>query len=215
MFTPPPELAGQICYGGLDLASTTDIAALELVFPIERVWPVLSFFWVPKENAERRSKRDRVPYPLWIDQGFIEATDGNVIDYDVIRRRVNELGKTYQIKELAVDRWNSLQLQTQLAGDGFTVCQFGQGFKDMSDPMKQLMGKVLERRICHFGNPVLRWMASNVAAEQDAAGNFKPNKAKSSERIDGIVALIMAIGRAMVAPEKKGSVYDTRGLFQF
>src|SRR5437016_2477673 len=131
MFTPPPELAGRTCFAGLDLASTTDIAALELVFPTELVWPVLSFFWVPKENAERRYKRDRVPYPTWIDQGFIQATAGNVIDYDVIRARINELGKIYHIKEIAVDRWNSTQLQTQLMGDGFTVAQFGQGFKDM------------------------------------------------------------------------------------
>jgi len=202
MFTPPPELAGQICFAGLDLASTTDIAALVLVFPTFRVWPVLAFFWVPTENAERRHKRDRVNYPLWMQQGFINGTEGNVIDYDVIRAFINELGKQYQIREIAIDRWNSTQLQTQLAGDGFTVVQFGQGFKDLSDPMKQLMGKVLERRICHFGNPVLRWMMSNVAAEQDAAGNFKPSKAKSTEKIDGVVALIMAIGRALVDPGK-------------
>jgi phage terminase large subunit-like protein len=198
---PSQPLVKRPCYAGLDLSSTTDVTALELVFPDhDGGYDVLSFFWVPEDNLLSRARQDRVPYDQWQRQGFIEATEGNVVDYDVVRAKINELAKTYQIREIAIDRWNSTQLQTQLIGDGFTVVPFGQGFASMTAPTKELERLLLEQKLRHGGNPVLRWMASNVAVDQDAAGNLKPSKARSRERIDGIVALVMAIGRAMVQP---------------
>lgn len=194
-----PDLEGRECWAGLDLASTTDIAALALVFPIDNKLFVRPLFWVPEEGIRRRSERDRVPYDAWVRDGYIEATEGDVIDYDVIRRRINELGEQYRIRDIGIDRWNATQISTQLSGDGFTLTGFGQGFASMSGPMKELERRLLARELAHGGNPVLRWMAANVSATTDAAGNVKPDKSKSSGRIDGIVATIMAIGRYQAA----------------
>lgn len=207
-----PDLAGRTCYAGLDLSTTTDITALVLAFPIGSTVHLLPFFWVPKENIHKRARRDRVPYDVWSREGLIEATDGDVIDYDVIRKRVNELGQKYRIAEVAIDRWNATQLATQLKGDGFEVIGFGQGFASMAAPTKELERRVIGREVNHGGNPVLRWMASNVSVNTDPAGNLKPDKAKSTERIDGIVATLMALGRAMEADEEKPSRYASEGL---
>ncbi len=144
-----------------------------------------------------RSRRDGIPYDTWVADGLIEATEGNVIDYDVIRERIIELSERYNIRELPVDRWNSTQIQTQLRGEGVNVIEYGQGFASMNAPTKEIGRLVATGKLRHGGNPVLRWMASNVAVEQDAAGNQKLSKARSSEKIDGLVALAMAIGRAM------------------
>jgi phage terminase large subunit-like protein len=196
-----PELDGRECFAGLDLASTTDIAALSLVFEVEGRLYVRPFFWVPAEGIKRRSERDRVPYDAWVRAGLIEATEGDVIDYDVIRKRINELAEQYRIREIAVDRWNATQISTQLTGDGFEMVGFGQGMASMSGPMKELERRLLAKEIAHGGNAVLRWMAANVSATQDAAGNVKPDKSKSSGRIDGIVATIMSIGRLSAAEQ--------------
>jgi phage terminase large subunit-like protein len=202
------SLDGKSCYAGLDLSSTTDISALVLVFPEEGDrYAALPFFWVPEEGARRRERMDRVPYCRWIDHGLIEATPGDVIDYDRIRKKINELNEQYAIEEICIDRWNATQLATQLDGDGFTVVPFGQGYASMNAPTKKLEEVVLAARLAHGGNPVLRWMAGNVSIEQDAAGNWKPSKKKSIERIDGIVALIMGLGRATTQPELNTSVY--------
>jgi phage terminase large subunit-like protein len=206
------DLRGVPCFGGLDLSTTQDITALELYFPdAEGGGDVLSYFWVPEQNMRERAQRDRVPYDVWSREGLIRVTEGNVVDYDVIRHDINELGARYHIREIAIDRWNSTQLQTQLDGDGFTVVPFGQGFASMTAPTKELERLVLERKLRHGGNPVLRWMASNVAVRQDPAGNLKIDKAKSTERVDGMVALAMAVGRAMVRQDGR-SVYDERGI---
>ncbi|WP_341304114.1 terminase TerL endonuclease subunit [Pseudomonas sp. TMP25] len=193
-----PDLTGLTCWAGLDLATTTDIAALVLAFPEGAEMRLLPFFFVPQENINKRALRDRVPYDQWALQGHIIATPGAVIDYEVIRRTVNELAEKYHIKEIAVDRWNATQLATQLTGDGFEMVGFGQGFASMSAPTKEFEARVIGKTLRHGDNPVLTWMAANVAVEMDAAGNVKPSKKKSTERIDGIAAAIMAIGRAMV-----------------
>jgi phage terminase large subunit-like protein len=194
---PPGDLEGRDCYAGLDLGTTTDLSALVLVFPEEDDrYSVLPFFWVPAEGARQRERRDRVPYLQWIREGYIEATEGDVVDFDVIRKRINELAERYDIREIAVDRWNAVQLATQLDGDGFEIVAFGQGYASMNWPTKKLEELVLGGKLAHGGHPVLRWMASNVAIQQDAADNWKPSKKKSSDRIDGIVALIMAVDRA-------------------
>lgn len=209
----PEELLGQRCFAGVDLSSTTDITALILYFPdAEGGAAVLPFFWVPAENVVERVRRDRVPYDVWIRDGLIETTEGNVVDYEAVRLRLGELGELYDVQEVPIDRWNSTQLQTQLMGDGFTVVPFGQGFASMTAPTKELEKLLLGRSIRHGGHAVLRWMASNVAVDQDAAGNLKPSKARSQERIDGIVALIMAIGRAMVVEPEGPSMYETEKL---
>lgn len=195
----PDDLEGRECYAGLDLSSTTDLTALALLFPDDQGgYDLLCFFWVPEEGARKREKTDRVPYRQWIKAGLIEATPGDTVDQDLIRRRIGELGNKYQIREIAIDRWNATQITTQLMGDGFEVIAFGQGFASMSSPTKELESLVLAGKLRHGGNPVLRWCAGNVSVEQDAAENLKPSKKKSVERIDGVVAAVMALGRAMV-----------------
>lgn len=203
-----PDLTGRDCFGGLDLSTTTDISCFTLAFPVDGTLYLLPFFWVPEDGIQKRAKRDRVPYPGWVKSGHIEATEGNVIDYDVIRKRINELGEKYNIREIAIDRWNATQLATQLGGDGFDIVAFGQGYASMSGPCKELEKLVLGKQLNHGNNPVLRWMASNVSIEQDAAGNIKASKAKSTERIDGVVASIMAIGRVIANQEPVDAYAD-------
>jgi phage terminase large subunit-like protein len=203
-------LKGQVCFAGLDLATTADLCAFVLYFPASH--SVLPFFWLPAETASIRKQRNRLPYPEWVAQGYIRATPGNVCDYDILRRDINLLGKDFNIKEIAIDRWNSSQLQQQLLGDGFEVVPFGQGFASMSAPSKELERLILAKELKHDGHPVLRWNMSNAMVEQDAAGNIKVSKKKSTEKIDGVVALVMGIGRAIAQPEKQGSIYDTRGI---
>jgi phage terminase large subunit-like protein len=183
-----------------------------LLFPDdEGGYDVLPFFWAPKEGARRRERTDRVPYETWGREGYLKLTEGNVVDYDVIRADIGDLMKRYNIREIAVDRWNATQLTTQLMGDGIEMVMFGQGFASMTGPTKDLLKLVTAGTLRHGGHPVLRWMAANLATESDAAGNLKPSKKKSTERIDGCVAVIMGLGRAALRGEP-GSVYDSRGV---
>jgi phage terminase large subunit-like protein len=205
------ELDGCECYAGLDLSSTRDLSALVLVFRKEEYFAAMPFFWVPEEGARQRERRDHVPYQQWIDQGFIEATPGEVIDYERIRKKINELGQRFRIEEIAIDRWNATQLSTQLNDDGFEMVAYGQGYASMNWPTKMLEEVILGGRLAHGGNPVLRWMAGNVSIETDAADNWKPSKKKSVERIDGIVALIMGLDRAG-RKESFKSIYNQRGM---
>ncbi len=207
-----PDLTGAECFGGLDLASTTDITALVLAFPMGSRVHLIPHFWIPREAMQARVRRDRVPYDLWAQQGFVTVTEGAVTDYDFVRKDINRLAEKYVIRDIAFDRWNATQISTQLAGDGFTMTGFGQGFASMSAPTKELERRIVGKELNHAGHPVLRWMASNVTVEMDAAGNLKPSKAKSTERIDGIVAACMAIGRMMVAEAAPVDPYATRGL---
>ena len=203
-------LRGRDCYCGLDLSSTSDITAFVMVFPPQfegDEYVVIPHFWLPRETLNLRVRRDHVPYDVWEKQGLFHVTEGNVVDYNFVRKTINELGTQYHILEIGVDRWNATQLITDLEGDGFTMVPIGMGFKDMSPGMKELYKLLLEGKVNHGGNPVLRWMAGNVVAEVDAAENIKPSKKKSTEKIDGIVALIMGLDRA-VRHEQVGSVYD-------
>lgn len=159
---------------------------------------LLPFFWMPEENVRERVERDAVPYDEWIRDGWVKTTLGNIVDYDVIRRDINDLGDRYDIAEIAIDRWNATHITTQLAGDGFTVFWHGQGFASMGQPTRDFEAFVRAKRIRHGAHPTLDWMAGNVAVDYDPAGYPKPNKAKSTERIDGIVAAIMALGRCLV-----------------
>jgi len=206
----PDELVGQECFGGLDLSSTRDLSAFDLYFP--KTNAVLAWHWVPADNAPLRERRDRVPYMTWSRQGLVTLTPGNVVDYDRIRADVCQIAQRYAIREIAVDRWNSEHLQQLLAAEGLTIVPFGQGFASMSAPTKALEKLVVGGQLAHGGNPMLRWQAANVTVELDSAENIKPSKKRSAERIDGIVALVMAIGRAIVQPEIRKSVYEDRGL---
>jgi phage terminase large subunit-like protein len=204
-------LEGRECFGGLDLSTTTDISALVLLFlGKDGMVTVVPRFWIPADNAPRRQRRDRVPYLDWARSGLIEMSPGNVIDYDRICAAINQFKTRFNIREIAIDRWNATQLAVQLQGDGFEVVTFGQGFKDMTAPTKEWEKLVVSGKLRHGRHPVLRWMASNVAVETDAAGNLKPSKKRSTERIDGIVAGIMALGRALVQPARSASVYQRR-----
>ena len=212
----PAALEGRVCYGGLDLSSTTDITAFVLVFPPadeDEPYIVLPFFWIPEESVDLRVRRDHVPYDVWRRQGFLETTEGNVIHYAYIEKFIEELGKRYNIREIAFDRWGAVQMTQNLEGMGFTVVPFGQGYKDMSPPTKELMKLVLEQKLAHGGHPVLSWMMDNIYIHTDAAGNIKADKEKSTEKIDGAIATIMALDRALRNGNKTGtSVYDERGL---
>ena len=211
-------LPGRYFYAGLDLSSTGDITALVLIFPPrdeEEKYVLLPYFWIPEETIPRRVKANSVPYDIWEKQGYIMSTEGNVIHYDFIEKFIMDLSEKYHILEIAVDRWNATQMIQNLEGEGFTIVPFGQGFSSMSAPTKEFYRLLMEGRIIHGGNPVLRWMAGNVVIDTDPAGNIKVTKAKSKEKIDGIVAAIMALDRCIRQEGQSGSVYDERGLLVF
>lgn len=208
-------LIGRECYGGLDLSSTGDITALVLAFPPRNEtekYILLPFFWIPEDTIPIRVRRGNVPYDVWQKQGYLYATPGNVVDYDHIEKTILELSTKYHILEIAVDRWNATMLVEHLQNEGLTPFFFGQGFKDMSPATKEFYKLLMQAQIIHGGNPVLRWMAGNVVVETDAAENIKVTKAKSPEKIDGIVASIMALDRAVRNQGDTGSVYDERGI---
>jgi len=208
------DLAGRECFVGMDLSSTTDVAAAAFVFPPlaeEDPWHVVYRFWSPQNMPRTIAEPEKIIRRQWAKEGFLKLTEGNIIDYDVIREDVKALAERFVIKEIAIDRWNATQITTQLIGDGFMVVPFGQGFASMSGPSKELEKLVLGGSLRHGGHPVARWMAANVAVEEDAAGNIKPTKSKSSGRIDAIPAMVMGLGRAMAKPIQK-SVYEERGI---
>ena len=212
------DLEGRVCYGGLDLSATTDITAFVLVFPPsdneeDGKFSILPYFWVPELSLQQRVSRDHVPYDVWERQGFVFTTEGNVIHYGFIEQFIEKLGERFNIREIAFDRWGATQMVQNLENIGFTVVPFGQGFASMSPPTKELMKLVLEERIAHGGNPVLRWMMDNVFIRTDPSGNIKMDKSKSTEKIDGAVATVMALDRAIRCGNNSGeSVYDSRGL---
>jgi len=215
------RLLGREAFGGLDLATTTDIAAYALLFPpchelsemgpdpddpkkkkmlvlraADPKWTLLIWFWIPRDNIQKRAERDRVPYDLWEREEIVYATDGNVIDYDHIHEKIKELGTKYSVQEIAFDPYNATQIVAQLTNDGFLMVQFRQGDVSMNTPTKELLRLVLTGDFVHLANPALRWMADNLVVREGPTGLLKPDKERSTEKIDGIVALIMALGRA-------------------
>ena len=209
------SLEGRDCYAGLDLSSTGDITALVLIFPPrdeDEKFVLLPYFWIPEETIPRRVKANSVPYDIWEKQGYIMSTEGNVIHYDFIEKFIMDLSEKYHILEIAVDRWNATHVIQNLEDNGLTMVPFGQGFASMSAPTKEFYRLLMEGKIIHGGHPVMRWMAGNVVVDTDPAGNIKVTKAKSKEKIDGIVAAIMALDRAVRHEGESRSVYDTRGI---
>jgi phage terminase large subunit-like protein len=192
--TPRVSLRGRRCFVGMDLASTKDLTALVAVFPDEDGFDVLAQFFVPHESIRERANRDRVPYDQWARDGFLIDTPGNVVDYEYIRRQLKDWAAEFSIRTIAFDPWNATDLVTRLQEqDGFTCVPMRQGFNSLSAPTKALETAILSKTLRHDGHPVLRWNVSNVSVETDATGNLKPSKKVSTERIDGVAALVMAI----------------------
>ncbi|MFA4973655.1 MAG: terminase TerL endonuclease subunit [bacterium] len=208
------SLKGRPGYAGLDLSATTDLTALGIDFPREdSTHDILVHFWIPADTMREKERKDRVPYSEWVRQGYITATPGNVIDYKSIMQYLVEARERFDIREVAFDRWGATKLSQDLIDAGFVMVPFGQGFASMSAPTKELMTLVLGGKVRHGGNPVLRWNVDNIVVNQDPAGNLKPDKARSTQRIDGVVALIMALDRATRhAGELGPSVYESRGV---
>lgn len=193
------DLDGADCYAGLDLSSKQDLSAFVMVFPLaDGKYAVVPRVYVPREAAEMKERRDRVPYRAWADAGLVNLTPGASQDYDFIREDILSLRDRYNIRDVAVDPWNARQMATQLMASGLSVVEFRQGFASMSEPTKELLRLVVDGKLVHGGNEMLRWVAGNLQLEQDAAGNVKPSKARSRERIDPLVAAIMGLGRALV-----------------
>lgn len=202
---------GKTVYAGLDIGATSDLTALCIVFHEKKIAYARWWFWTPKAKAREREKQDRVPYLTWSKQGFIKLTEGNETDYSVVRADINKIGEKYHIAEIAVDRlFQGAQLCQDLGRDGFEIINFGQGYLSMAAPTLELEKRVNRQEFRHGDNPVLNWMAANVSVEMDAAGNLKPSKRKSSDKIDGIVAAIMALGRATAADDPVISIYEQR-----
>ena len=189
------DLEGQIAYGGLDLASIRDITAFTLVFPQDDgSFLIRAWYFIPTDSVIDRSRRDGVPYRTWSDEGHIVTTEGNVVDYDAVAQVIFEAMEKYDIKSIGYDRWNSSQLVVNLLDEGVPMTPFGQGFGSMSAPSKELEKLCFENKLHHNGDPVLRWAVSNVEIERNPAGDIKPSKKRSSEKIDPVVSLVMAIG---------------------
>jgi phage terminase large subunit-like protein len=198
-------LAGRRCYVAMDLSSTTDLTALVAVFPDAAGFQVLAQCFVPAERIADRSRRDRVPYEQWARDGVLTTTPGPAVDYEAVRRAVLARVAEFDVQMVAYDPWNATDLVSRLEKqDGVPCVAIRQGFGALSAPTKSLEKAILSRRLRHNGDPILRWCVSNVAVESDPAGNLKPSKVASTERIDGVVALIMAVDlmdRNVEAPE--------------
>jgi len=200
---------GRAAFGGLDLSSTNDVTTHVLVFPEDDgKFTVLPRFWIPEDNMLIRTRDAGVLYETWVREGYMIATPGDTIDYDWIFAQMVKDADDYDIKMVAFDRWGASRVVSQLQEKNFTMVQFGQGFSSMSPPMKELERLVASKKLLHGNNPVLSWMADNLVAKKDPAGNIKPDKDKSREKIDGVVALIMAIDLAMRNPDAGENYYE-------
>jgi len=204
-------------YAGLDLSTKLDVTALVLVaLDGAGFFNVLPYFWVPRDNLSDRSNQESAKYRLWADKGLITLTEGSEVDFGAVRKRLNELREEggLHIKQVGFDPWGARQLSQQLEEDGFLMVEIAQTYQHLSEPTKELQAAVVGGRVRHGGHPVLRWMADCMTVKSDINGNVrpvKPDRLKTSKRIDGIVALVMAMSRAMV-DDSKPSVYDERGV---
>jgi len=213
----PEKLIGRDCYIGIDLANTLDITAMVLLFPPiepdEKI-KLLFHFWIPSDNIHDRVHRDKVPYDTWIRQGYIHTTPGNVVDYDFIEQTIDEEVNKYKVLEIAYDPYNAMQLMAKLQDKGLECISIAQTWNNMSPPTKELETLIYSKQIAHGNNPVITWMMSNTVVHIGPSGNYKPDKRKSNERIDGVIATIMALSR-MVLHVDQTSIYSTRGVISF
>lgn len=210
-----PELEGKICYGGLDLASINDTTSLCLFFPEQEGLPeacAIWWYWMPEHNVDDRVSKDGVPYLDWVKDGWLTVTPGNVTDYNILKQTIMEIAEYFEIVSVGYDRWNSSQLVIDLLEEGLPFEKFGQGFGSMNTPTKEYQRLMLTNSINVGKNPVSRWHNSNIAIDVNPAGDIKITKAKSSEKVDGMVALMMAIGEKMDKHNNHGSIYDDRDI---
>ena len=207
----PPQLTcgGHVGLPALDLATVRDITALVLVFrnPEDGRFDVMPFFWCPAEGIEYRSRVDGVPYQQWVRDGYLIATPGDVTDYTAVETKIEQLAEDYAIGEIGYDRWNASQLVTNLSIAGASMTPISQTYTQLSGPWKELERLVMEGMLRHGGNPVLRWMAENVEVEVDSNEYVRPSKKMSGDKIDGMVALTMAIGRWLAWGDEPGMGY--------
>lgn len=213
------RLRGRRCYGGIDLSSTTDLTAFALVFPPDepgQKWHTLRWSWVPEDSAAERSrgKRKEAPYVTWANRGLIELTPGRTIEYALIRKRINELRQLYDIQEVGYDPWNAQYLCAEQLGseDGLQTVAIRQGMGSMSEPSKVFERLVLSGALLHGGDPVTRWAVSHLSVRTDANDNYMPDKKSSGDRIDPVVATIIALARASLHGNGGRSIYETDDL---
>ncbi len=209
------EMIGKRCYIGLDLSSTYDITAACILFPPQdgtEGWRAIFEAWIPEDNMKERVKRDHVPYDRWVNQKYLHATPGNVIDYDFVKARLLALNKQYDLQVIATDPWNSRMLTQELQKEDIEVVEIPQTMAQMSPAMKEIERLMKAGQMTHEVNPVARWCWGNVNVAVDGNGNIKPMKNKSTDRIDLIVAMINAMAIAMKMEEYEVSVYETRGI---
>ena len=212
----PAKLQGRQCFAGLDLSTKIDLTAFVLVFPPtadDECWYVLPRFWFPRDNMPERIKRDRVPFDVWARNGHITATDGNVVDYREVRKTITELAEQFVVTSIGYDPWNATETALKLQDDGFEMVETRQGARTFNEPMTKYLELLLSGKIVSGTNPVMRWCASNLAVRRDANDNIAPDKKRSTERIDGMVAMFMGMARALSGENvPKPSVYETRGV---
>ena len=211
------RLRGRPCYGGLDLSSKIDMTAFVLLFPpddINKKWIILPTFWVPEDRVYERVEKDNMPYDLWVQQGYLKTTSGNVIDYDFIEKEILDSADLYNIQEIGYDPWNAMQTAIRMEEKGLAMVEVRQGYKSMSEPMKEIEQLSMGKKLVHGGNPVLRWNVGNTITKINENDDIRPVKGKGIERIDGVVGAINAMARAIVN-EDTTSIYETRGVLTF
>ena len=213
--TDPKSLLGCQCWGGLDLSNVSDITAFVLLFHENDKFQLLPFFWIPEEKMLEKIRKENINYDLWRSSGLVKVTSGNIIDYSFVEADILKIVEGYDLQSIAYDRWNSSQTIINLQNEGLVFSPFGQGYGSMSAPTKEFEKQVMSGGIEHFKNPVLRWMLSSTVVRTDPAGNIKPDKEKSVQKIDGIVASIMALGEWMTAQaEEDENPYGHRGMLR-
>jgi phage terminase large subunit-like protein len=217
---------GRIGYGGLDLSTKLDITSLCITLPAPgEMYDMLWWFWVPEELVRERARTGKRPdYDAWVRDGWLITTPGNVVDYGFIRKQINDIRKIIKIRQLGFDPWNATQLANDLVSDGFStdsdakkeqLIEMRQGMKTLSEPSKKFEALIMDGKIRHGGNPIMQWMIDNMAIRRDANDNIAPDKKSAAGKIDGGVAAIMSLGRAILDPQPRQSVYETRGVRSF
>jgi phage terminase large subunit-like protein len=211
------DIEDLICVGGLDLSSKSDLTALVLLFSDDDGYLyVQPYFWLPEtddKTLKQKEDKDRVPYRQWVREGYIELTPGDIIDYAYIRRQANLLSEQFRIREIGFDPYRAEQIAVQLGQDGITMVEVRQGFSRLSEPSKELEALLQASKVRHNNNPVLRWMAGNVAVDRNAQGDIMPSKKLAKQRIDGIAALVTGLSRLIVNQRPRRSKYEEEGLF--
>lgn len=206
-------IRGKDAWGGLDLSSKVDITAFVYFVPIDEVLNIRAMFWIPSDNIRQKIKEDRVDYDVWIRQGFVQSTQGKVVDYDAIRAYVRDTNKIVKLREVGCDPWNAQDILPKMQDhDGINVTVVDQTIGNLSNPTKELEAKIISKRIAHGGNPVLRWMFSNIAVWKDSNGNVRFSKKLCRNKIDGMAALVNGLNRFLASKEEPPSIYKKRGI---